>query len=168
MAEMNRANSSIKSLEKCGKGLEKEIHNLKRTLDCTRDTLKNVMSDYSSLKICKAKLQNEKRKLEKIVNRKRFKTAKTNKKDVDINKNYLKRADSAASSPAPLYTSMIAHWNPLPVEFFMTDSITMVTHTIENLPPQNLSLWAAAKELQEMMDNMCETFENMMEKLDKR
>ena len=63
---------------------------------------------------------------------------------------------------------MIAHWNPLPVEFFMTNSITMVTHTIENLPPQNLSLWAAAKELQEMMDNMCETSENMMEKLDKR
>ena len=85
MAEMNRANSSIKSLEKSGKGFEKEIHNLKRTLDCTRDTVKNVKSDYSSLKICKAKLENEKRKLEKIVNQKRFKTAKTKKKDVDIN-----------------------------------------------------------------------------------
>ena len=130
LQDMNKTNTTIKSLEKRGKDLEKETHNLKRNLESSRDTLKNLKSDHSSLKISKAKLETEKRKLEKLVNQREFKIAKQNKKDTDLNRNYLKREDSATSSfthssspsgkfeaipssisnsSGPVYASMIAH-----------------------------------------------------------
>ena len=165
-------------MEKRGKGLEKEIHNLKRNLECSRDALKNLKSDHSSLKISKAKLETEKRKLEKLVNQREFKIAKLNKKDTDLNQNYLRHEDSAASSfthssspygkseaipssisssSGPVYASMLAHWNPLPVEISLMPNslITMVTHITTNLPPPSFSFWSA-EEYQEMIDKMCE------------
>ena len=168
LQDMNKANTTIKSLEKRGKGLEKEIHNLRRNLESSRDTLKNLKSDHSSLKISKAKLEAEKRKLEKLFNQREFKIAKLNKKDTDINRNPLKHSSSPSdkletipssisSSSGPVYTSMIAHWNPLPVEISLMPNslVTMVTHITTNLPPPSFSFWSA-EEYQEMIDKMCE------------
>ena len=50
LQEIKQANAVIKSLEKGGKGFEKEIHNLKRNLETTRDTLKTLKTEHSSLK----------------------------------------------------------------------------------------------------------------------
>ena len=117
LQDMNKTNTTIKSLEKRGKDLEEEIHNQRSNFESSCDTLKNLKSDHSSLKISKAKLR-------------KFKIAKQNKKDTDLNRNYLKREDSATSSfthssspsgkleaipssisnsSGPVYASMIAH-----------------------------------------------------------
>ena len=63
--EINHANSVIKSLEKHGKGVEKEIHDLKRNLESTRDKLKTLKTENSSLKMNRTKLETEIRKLKK-------------------------------------------------------------------------------------------------------
>ena len=173
--EIANANSTIKSMEKGKKDQEKVIYNLKRNLESTRDILKNLKSDNSSLKISKAKLETEKRKLEKLIDQRDFKIAKLNKNYTDLNKNYVKPNDSSASSstlkssspvkpvaiPSPIFTpsnpiypSMIAHWNPLPVEISSLP-YSMVTHTVAKPPSPILSL-CSAEEFQEMIDKMCE------------
>ena len=156
LKEINHAKLTIKSLEKSGKGLKKEIHNLNRNLENSRDSLKNLKSENSSLKIGKAKLETDKRKLEKLVNQKEFKINKLNQKeDIDLNKNYLEPEESApssytpslcsksnlkpdyftpASTSCPYFTSMIAHWNPLPVKNSTMSNpiISMVAHTVKS------------------------------------
>ena len=168
LQKINHANSTIKALEKNEKVLEKEIHNLKRNLERSRDSLKNLISDNSSLKIGKAKLETEKRRLEKLVSQRDLKVSNLIKKeDIDHNKNQIKLEDSAAlvstqissvssiSNLEPCYTSMIAHWNPLPVKNSSMSnlSISMVTHSIK-LPPPSCSLFSS-QEFQEMIDKMC-------------
>ena len=137
--EMNHANSVIKSLEKDGKGLEKEIHNLQRNLESTRDRLKSLKTEHSSLKINKTKLEAEIKKLEKVVSKKDSKITKLVKKDVNENdvkledsENYSIKSLSTLTTSSPPFTSMIPHWNPLPVmPPSMPNSITtMVTHCI--------------------------------------
>ena len=59
------------------------------------------------------------------------------------------------TAPGPLSTSMVSHWNPLPVKISrISDSITMVTHTVTTSSP-TLSL-CSAQEFREMFDKMCE------------
>ena len=172
--ERNHAKSTIKTLEKSGKPFEKQIHNLKRDLEISRENLKNLRSDHSSLEISKAKLETEKRKLEKTAGQKDSKIAKLKKEGLDLNKNFLKGAAPFEYSPkisslpsrstqelhyfppsstsGPLYSSMITHWNPLPL--VTSTIITMVTHTVQQPPPIS-SLWNA-QEYPEMIDKMCE------------
>ena len=171
LQEMNHANSTIKTLEKSVKVLEKEVHNLKRDLENTRQNLKNIKSAHSSLKISKTKLETEKIKLEKAVSQKDSKIAKLNKKEgLDLNKNYLKLENSQqffslpskskqepdyyppSSISCPLYSSMITHWNSLPLE--ISTFTMMVTHTVQP-PPPSCSL-GSKEEFQEMIDKMCE------------
>ena len=174
LQEINHANVVIKTLEKGSKGLEKEIHDLNRSLGNTRDTLKNLKSEHSSLKINKTKLETEIVKLEKVISKKNSKITQMSKKDV--NRNDVKLTDSETSfstqSPCSLsslnlssstlsasnspLTSMITHWNPLPVlPPLMPDSITtMVTHCIR-LPPPSCSL-ISTQEYKEMMERIIE------------
>ena len=171
LQEMNHAKSNIKALEKSGKVLEKEIHNLKRDLEISRENLKKLRSDNSSLKISKAKLEKEKRKLEKVVDQKDSKVTKLNMKEAsDINENYLKleyptqicsfsdeskqelNYSPSSSTSGPSYSSMITHWNPLPLK--TSTIVTMVSHTVQP-PPSICSLWNA-QEYQEMINKLCE------------
>ena len=103
------------------------------------------------------------------------KIAKLKKNGTDLNKDYVKPNDSSASSSTlkssppvkslaipspiftpsnPIYASMIAHWNPLPVEISSLPN-SMVTHTVVKPPSPILSL-CSAEEFQEMIDKMCE------------
>ena len=157
----------FKTLEKGSKGLKKEIHNLNRNLGNTRDTLKNLKSEHSSLKINKTKLDAEIMKLKKVVSRKDFNITHLSKKDV--NQNDVKLTESSHTSSlcsssskslysilnasSPPFNSMISHWSPLPVTPpLMSTSITnMVTHCIR-LPPPSCSLMSAQEF--EMMENL--------------
>ena len=174
LQEINHANTVIKTLEKGKKGLDKEIHDLNRSLGSTRVTLKNLKTELSSLKMNKTKLEAEIVKLEKVVSKRDSKITQLSKKDV--NENYVKVTDSGTSfsksSPcssssikslsstlsasSPPFTSMISHWNPLPiVPPLMPDSITtMVTHCIRLPPP--LFSFMATKEFQEEMERIFE------------
>ena len=182
LQEINHANAVIKTLEKGSKGLEKEIHDLNRSLGSTRVTLKNLKTEHSSLKMNKTKLEKEIMKLEKIVSKRDSKISLLSKKDV--NKNDVKFTDTGTSlftsspcssssikslsstlsisAPSTPFTSMITHWNPLPtIPPLMPDSITtMVTHCIRLPPP--ICSFMSTQEFQEMMERILErAFSNL-------
>ena len=149
---------------------DKTINDLSKNLNNARDTLKNLKSEKSKLKISETKLTGEIRKLEKKLVEKKSVTKKTTSghhallnsvevvsKTCDENENVptLKGSlscPSISSTPSPLYSSMICHWNPLPLE--IPPFTTMVTHTAQ-LPPPSCSLWSS-QEFQEMIDKMRE------------
>ena len=177
LQEIKQANAVIKSLEKGGKGFEKEIHNLRRNLETTRDTLRTLKTEHSSLKMNKNKLETKIRNLEKVVSQKDFKRVKVNKKEnTDLNQNCSEFSDSTTSSftmnmpcnleptsissfptmSGPSFTSMLSHWNPSPITPpLMPNSITtMITHCLRS-PSPTYSL-CSVKEYQEMIERIIE------------
>ena len=95
MNEIMQAKSTIKSLEQGTKGVEKEIHNLKKHLETTRAKVTNLKNSNSSLKINKSKLQAEIANLKKVVRQKDSNITKhRKKKNLDVNENPVTLQDS--------------------------------------------------------------------------
>ena len=61
--DMKHSQFRIRDLENENKGYRKEIHDINRTLDNTRTTLKSCKSEKSQLKTCKTTLEAKIRKL---------------------------------------------------------------------------------------------------------
>ena len=176
--KINNANSIIKSLEKGDKCLKKEIHDLKRNLETTRDKLQNLKTDHSSLKVKKTKLESEKKKLEKVVssqisklsmkdineNNEKFEDLASSSSTLSLSSSLSSRSElESQSSPnltafGPAFTSMISHWNPLPVNPSpLPDSITtMVSHCIRLV--KRSSLLCSAQDSQEMIERAFANF----------
>ena len=152
--------AQIQALSKNSRVQDKKIHDLSKNVENARHTIKNLKSEKSQLKMSKTKLTGEKRELEKkLVDKKSVKNMKTNRqqtklKSVVVETKICDENENVPSSTgsSPLYSSMIAHWNPPPLE--SSSFTTMVAHSAQSLPPSG-SL-CSTQEFQEMLDKMCE------------
>ena len=178
-AEINNANSTIKSLEKGKKCLEKEIYDIKRNLDGSLDKIKHLKTDHSSLKVCKNKLDKEINKLKKVLSQKDYIILKLGEnKELDLNGNHkrlrLSSLDTSSSTMpqssssssksechctsttfGPIFSSMVSHWNSLPLRTSSSNSIaSMITHCVKS--HSTTSSLCTAQEFQEMLDRLVE------------
>ena len=174
-SEIANAKSVINAHEKDKKSLEKEIYNLKKNLDSSRDKLKHLKTEHSSLKMCKTKLDTESNKLKKVINQKDSIIAKLRKnKELELNENHenCNSPDTLSSTnfqgnsssgchcissteSGPIFTSMVSHWNSLPTRTSSSNSITsMITHCVKSA--STASSLCTAQEFQEMLDRLVE------------
>ena len=168
--EVSELKVQVETLKKNLKVKDKTIYDLSQNLNNARNIIKNLKSEKSQLKMSKTKLTGEIRKLEKklveeksAINLKKcgqhatLNSVGLESKTYNENKNVTTLRGSmpipSIPSPAnPLYSSMITHWNPLPLE--ISSSATIVAHTVKS-QASSCSLWSA-QEFQEMLDKMCE------------
>ena len=113
---MKVVQAEVKDLTKANKSREKEIHDLKRNLQNTRDSLKNCKAEKSQLKTNKTKLEAEirnmghRQKKEAEINKNSIKSEK-----IDINSNVTKpkALDHATiTNHLTFFPTMVSHFNP--------------------------------------------------------
>ena len=123
----------------------------------------NYKSERSQLKTCQTRLESEVRKLKLKQDKEKKKHFKSEYKDENSNTKSLTQvafsdistsSDSANPVFIPLYSSMITHWNPLPLE--ISSITTMATHAVQSPPPTPSCSLVSTQEFQEMFDKMCE------------
>ena len=118
MNEVNNLNNEIKSSEKSNKLKEKENYNLKKVLESTRDTLKNLKDKNSHANVCKTKLETENKKLKKQLEKKEHHVqGKTNfvkitPHSVSPNLDASIPIPSLSTQTLSSFPSMLSHWNP--------------------------------------------------------
>ena len=121
----------------------------------------NYKSERSQLKTCQTRLESEIRKLKQKQDKEKKKPFKSEYKDENSNtKSFTQVAfsdiptssDSANPVCSPLYSSMITHWNPLPLEIFSIT--TMATHAVHSPPPTLSCSLVSTQEFQEMIDRI--------------
>ena len=167
--ELFELKAQIEALIKKSRVKDKTIHDLSKNLDNARDTIKNLKSEKSQQKMSKTKLTGEIRKLEKkFVDKKTVINMKTssqheklksvvNKSETSDENENVSTVIGSSSHPSilciagPIHSSMITHWNPLPLE--SSSFATMVTHTAQSPPPSYFL--CSTQEFQEMIDKMC-------------
>ena len=163
VVELKEQQAQVNDLKNTLKGKAKENHDLSKALESSRSTIRNYKSERSQLKTCQTRLESEIRKLKQKQDKEKKKPFKSEYKDENSNtKSFTQVAfsdiptssDSANPVCSPLYSSMITHWNPLPLEIFPIT--TMATHAVHSPPPTLSCSLVSTQEFQEMIDKMCE------------
>jgi len=163
-SELKEQQAQVNDLKNVVKAKAKENHNLiSKALESARLTIRNNKAERSQLKTCQTRLESEVKKLRQMQDKEKKKeiSKPINSKYIDENSNTKSFHQFAFSVPPtssdsslfnPVYSTMITHWNPLPLE---TSSLTsMVTHTAPP-PLSSCALWTT-QEFQDMIDKMCE------------
>ena len=170
VSEFKVSQTQIKDLRNTLKTKEKENHDLNRTLDNARSTIKSYKAERSELKTCKTRLESEIKKLnQKLLKEKQepfVKTINSKYKDenanIEISHTISSKSErippilSSSIKSSPPSTSMISHWNPSPVTppFAPNSITTMVSHCMRSPPPA--SLLCSAQEYKEMIEKIIE------------
>ena len=136
--ELNDLKVRARDLEKGNKMKEKDIHNLSKSLDSARSTIKALKYEKSQLKTSKTKLETEITKLKRVETTKKkvVPNAKQNAKDVNENNNLNPGAPSEMFEPL-FMPSMVSHWNPQVMKVYQRPASisSMITHCTLLPPP---------------------------------
>ena len=161
VVELKEQQAQVNDLKNTLKGKAKENHDLSKALESSRSTIRNYKSERSQLKTCQTRLESEIRKLKQKQDKEKKKPFKSEYKDENSNTKSQVAFSDIPTSPdsanpvcSPLYSSMITHWNPLPLEIFPIT--TMATHAVHSPPPTLSCSLVSTQEFQEMIDKMCE------------
>ena len=111
---------------------EKEIHNLSKSLDSARSTIKALRYKKSQLKNSKTKLKTGITKIKKVETTKKKVVPISKQKAEDLDENHLNPgALSETSEPESLFLpSMVSHWNPQVMKMYQRPASisSMITH----------------------------------------
>ena len=111
--EIGQLQDHVKALNKSNKLKDKEIYDLSKHMENARDTIKNLKSDKSTLKIGKSKLESEVKKFQKNLVKKISYSVKETQTDPDLVSNPSLVTPSSpqtitSSSPSPTCTPTTA------------------------------------------------------------
>ena len=160
--ELKKLQIQIKDLNNTIKLKEKEHHDLNKTLENARATIKTYKAEKSQLKVSKTRLETEVRKLEKSQHGKKrensAKTIESKNRDENANIKTLDQISISDYSGSMIFPSMVSHHVPQAVKIFQRPaSVTsMIAHCALSPPPGSslLSMKEVMEELEKAVEKM--------------
>ena len=142
--EVELLKSRVRNLEKAAKTKEKEVHNLSRSLENARTTIKTCKAEKSQLKTSKSILEAEIRRLKRNRIQEKNEVRVINKDtagDTNVNNNLVPNnlnSVDLSELTDPLYLpSMVSHWIPQVTRSYQRPGSisSMITHCALLPPP---------------------------------
>jgi chromosome segregation ATPase len=104
--EIVQLQDQVKALNKSNKLKDKEIHDLSKHGENARDTIKNLKSEKSTLKISKSKLESEVKKFQNKLAKKKPNSMKETQTDLDlVSKETQTDLDLVSTNPTPPWSN---------------------------------------------------------------